>query len=81
MRLGGITGIHLCSFLSNSATRGGLAVAVTLSATISNSSFDTNELTCEAGSYRHDTTEVNWTTRKALALVSAVQRSHSNTAS
>ncbi|CAM9614990.1 unnamed protein product [Ectocarpus sp. 12 AP-2014] len=57
MRLGGITGIHLCSFLSNSATRGGLAVAVTLSATISNSSFDTNELTCEAGSYRHDTTE------------------------
>ena len=59
MRLGGTTIVDECSFLSNSATSSGFAVvAVRQSVVILNSSFDSNELYCEADSYRHDT-EVN----------------------
>ncbi|CAN0437324.1 unnamed protein product [Ectocarpus sp. 12 AP-2014] len=56
LRLGGTTIVRDCSFLSNSASRG-LAVAVIASASISGSSFERNELVCEAGSYRVDTEE------------------------
>lgn len=58
MRLGGATAIHDCSFLSNSATSRGLAVAVVASANITSSSFDRNELYCETGFYREDSEEV-----------------------
>ncbi|CAM9358530.1 unnamed protein product [Ectocarpus sp. 13 AM-2016] len=56
MRLGGTTIVRECSFLSNSASVRGFAVAaVNGSANISSSSFEGNELYCESGSYRKDT--------------------------
>lgn len=58
MRLGGTAVVGDCSFLSNSATTRGLAVAVVAPTTMSNLSFDRNDLYCGAGSYRQDT-EVN----------------------
>lgn len=58
MRLGGSSVIRNCSFLSNSASDRGTAVAVVGSASVSGSSFDGNELSCAAGSYRNDM-EVN----------------------
>lgn len=59
MRPGGAMVIHDCSFISNTASTRGLAVAVVGSANISGSSFDGNELICPVGSYRLDTEEVN----------------------
>lgn len=59
MTLGGTTIITRCSFLSNSAISRGLAIAaVASSAVFSNSSFESNELYCDAGLYRHDIDEV-----------------------
>ncbi|CAB1096488.1 unnamed protein product [Ectocarpus sp. CCAP 1310/34] len=55
MRLGGTVDVRNCSFLSNSATSRGLAIAVVAFANISGASFDRNELYCEAGLYREDT--------------------------
>ena len=51
LRLGGTADVFNCSFGSNSATNRGPAIAVGTTPVISNSSFDGNELFCEAGSY------------------------------
>ena len=60
VRLGGVADVQYCSFLANSATSRGPAVAVVTSASanVSESSFDGNELYCGAGLYRQDTNEV-----------------------
>ena len=59
MILGGNSSIRECSFLSNSVSSRGLAVAVAGSADISGSTFDGNELFCASGLlYREDTVEV-----------------------
>ena len=60
MRLGGTIVGRECSFLSNSASMRGFAVAVEGSANISitTSSFEGNELYCTADSYRKDTEQV-----------------------
>eukprot|EP00903_Cladosiphon_okamuranus_P012632 g11818.t1 len=56
MILGGATVVRECSFLSNSVSSRGLAVAVVGSADISGSVFDGNELFCASGLlYREDT--------------------------
>eukprot|EP00903_Cladosiphon_okamuranus_P012633 g11819.t1 len=56
MILGGATVVRECSFLSNSVSSRGLAVAVVGSADISSSVFDGNELHCASGLlYREDT--------------------------
>eukprot|EP00752_Nemacystus_decipiens_P013346 g11816.t1 len=57
MRLGGSAGIWECSFSSNVASTRGLAITVVGSANITRSSFDSNELSCAAGSYRNDEEE------------------------
>lgn len=72
MRLGGEVDVSECSFLSISATSRGPAVAVLASTTISNSSFDRNELCCGAGSYREDTEEVKRNGRCVAARPVAV---------
>lgn len=59
MRLGGSAVIRECVFLSNRAYTRGLAVAVVGSANISGSTFDGNDLSCAAGSYRSETVQVN----------------------
>lgn len=51
MRLGGTAVVYDCSFLFNSATDRGPAIAVVTSPNITGSSFDGNELYCEADSY------------------------------
>ena len=60
MILGGIaTVVRECSFISNSVSSRGLAVAVVGAADISGSTFDGNELKCSSGLvYREDTEEV-----------------------
>lgn len=58
MRLGGAAVIRDCSFLSNSASTRGLAIAVVGSANISGSSFGGNEVDCGAGSYNNDADQV-----------------------
>ena len=57
LRLGGTAVVRDCSFLFNSATNRGPAIVVVVSPDITGSSFDRNELYCEAGSYQ-DTEEV-----------------------
>lgn len=59
MRLGGTTDVLGCSFLSNSASARGPAIAVVASTNISGCSFDKNEMHCAAGSYRHGSEEVS----------------------
>lgn len=54
MRLAGSTDVIGCSFLSNSVSSRGLAIALVQSANISNSAFDGNDLLCTEGSYRSD---------------------------
>ncbi|CAN0186921.1 unnamed protein product, partial [Scytosiphon promiscuus] len=54
MRLGGTTDVLGCSFLSNSASVRGSAIAVVASTNISGCSFDKNEIDCAADTYRHD---------------------------
>lgn len=65
MILGGnSTFVRECSFLSNSVSTRGLAVAVAGSADISGSTFDGNELYCASGLlYREDTEEVRGNAR------------------
>eukprot|EP00752_Nemacystus_decipiens_P012380 g10972.t1 len=63
MRLGGSAVVINCTFVSNSATSRGLAVNVVGLADITNSSFNRNELYCEAGSYRGDIEEEGVTGR------------------
>lgn len=60
MNLGGTKiVISDCSFLSNSVSSRGLAVAVVGSTDISGSTFEGNELYCSSGLlYREDTEEV-----------------------
>lgn len=59
MTLGGETHIYDSFFLFNSATSRGLAISATASSPeITRSSFESNELYCAAGLYRHDTEEV-----------------------
>lgn len=65
MRLGGTAVIDNCSFLSNSATTRGLAVAVVGSAEFSDSSFDGNELVCVAGLYFEESEKVSGVTADA----------------
>ncbi|CAM9790765.1 unnamed protein product [Scytosiphon promiscuus] len=63
MRLGGDALVRDCSFLSNSASTRGLAIAVIWFANISGSWFDGNDLYCAADSYRQDTEEEGDTER------------------
>ena len=58
LSLGGLDLLEHCSFVSNSASSRGLAVAVVATANTTLLSFDGNELNCEAGSYRGETEEV-----------------------
>lgn len=58
LRLGGTADVFNCSFVFNTATNRGPAIAVVTTPGISNSSFDGNELYCEAGSYL-DAVKVN----------------------
>ena len=64
LRLGGTATVTSSSFLSNTATSRGLAVAVVASATMSGLSFERNELYCGAGSFRQDTDGVSKTKTK-----------------
>ena len=59
MRLGGSGAVSDCSFLSNSASTRGLAVAMVRSMNFSGCSFDRNELFCAAGLYGEEAQEVN----------------------
>lgn len=60
-----MTVVRECSFVSNSVSSRGLAVAVVGSVDISGSTFDGNELYCAAGLlFREDTEEVRGTADK-----------------
>ncbi|CAM9692446.1 unnamed protein product, partial [Ectocarpus sp. 12 AP-2014] len=64
MSLGGIGIIRDCSFLSNSVSTRGLAIAaVVQTVNISRSSFDGNSVNCASGSYRRDAKEEGSTSR------------------
>lgn len=58
MRLGGAAVVRECFFLSNRAYTRGLAIAVVGSANISGLTFDGNDLSCAAGSYRSEAIQV-----------------------
>lgn len=58
MSLGGETDVLESSFLSNSASSRGLAIAVVGSANLTDLAFDGNELYCGVHSFREDTEQV-----------------------
>lgn len=58
LRLGGATTVRDCSFVANSASTRGLAVAVVDSANITLSSFDGNAFDCEAGEFLDEIRQV-----------------------
>lgn len=65
MRIGGKGMVRDCSFLSNSVSTRGLAIAaVVQTVNVSRSSFDRNRVTCASGSYRRDAKEVSWNYRR-----------------
>lgn len=57
--IGGTADVSRCSFLSNSASTRGFAIAVVGSATIGLSSFEDNALHCAAGFFLQDIHEVD----------------------
>lgn len=58
LRLGGITSIRECSFVSNMASDSGLAVAAVGSMEINGSSFHRNVFSCDEGEYLEEVRKV-----------------------